>query len=74
MPGTAEIGNVTGLVHCLWQMDYRKHYFLVLFQQCLGTVWSAGTDLGRLHVYQSSEVYLFLWRFQILLNVAQKMN
>ena len=37
-------------------------------------VWSCGVDLGRLHVYQSSEVYLFLPRFQILLNVAQKVN
>lgn len=40
------------LEHCHWQMDYRKHWcLLMLFQLCLGTVWSCGLDLGRLHVY-----------------------
>lgn len=73
--GTAKIGNATCLEHWLWQMDYRTLMCSsMLFQPCSGTAWRCRVDLGRLHVYQSSGVYLFLQRFQILLNEAQKMN
>lgn len=75
MTGKAGIGKRTRLVHCLWQMDYRKHLMLsdVVSAGCGDSLELWGGPWQITHVSEFRGLFVLV-EIPTLLNVAQKVN